>query len=439
MFSALDDRYKNDLKELQKYFGEDAYIKEKVVVEKKYLALICSLQNIDFHINNAFMREEPDLSRIKEIENVIRHDTKAIEVYLQECLRTHLLDQYIPMVHWGLTSWDVISLASTHLLQQSIQNVVLKKLSKVLEKLGDFANNENVLLGRTHGQPATPIQVKDFFHFYISRLLRQCQKLNQSTNELTVKFGGTVGKLQIHHTFLSDELIEQKFADWIQKEFHGLQRSPYTTQIDAYDSWIGLFQDMQLICGILLDFVKNVWGYISLDLLKQKVINQEVGSSVMPHKVNPIQWENAEGNLKLAIGFFQTLCNSLVESRFQRDMSDSTIIRNIGVPIAHMYLALVMVVRGLDRLDFNQETAIQELNQHYEVLTEVIQHVFRQHNIENAYDIMKEYSRGQSMNQDQYLEFIGKLEERFQDKNIRWDMLKRWTPEDYGKVKIRYE
>ncbi len=432
MLSPLDDRYRYSLQPLYEYFGENALILRKYQVELDYLAVI---QDKPVHID--LMKEEVDVSRVKEIERDIQHDTKAVEIYIQERLRYYGQTDLIQWVHWGLTSWDIVSVATTSLLRESILKVLYPKVELICEilKRRVIYHKEDVMMGRTHGQPATPLTMGNFFSFYGTRMERQKTRLLRNCGDMTVKFGGTVGGLHLHYLFMRDHDIEYFLDNWILGKY-GLIRSRETTQIDAYDSWIEVFQTLGLMGGILLDFVKNIWNYISLDLLRQKVVEREVGSSVMPHKVNPIHWENAEGNLKWAIGLLETLGSELVESRYQRDMSDSTLIRNVGVPLGHFYLALCMIEKGLDRIEFNSLRANEELENHYEVLTEAIQHVLRLHGVENAYEIVKEQSRGEVLTQQAYLSMIYRLNHLYPQ--ICWDDMMKWSPIDYGKKIMIY-
>jgi len=433
--SPLDERYARYTAELTPFFGECALIVEKANVEKAYFMFL--MKPPASTALTRWLEEEPDVNRVKEIERTLNHDTKAVEVYLQERLEFYGLAQYRQWIHWGITSQDVISVAYTMLWRRAYHDVIMPEVSRIWRKCDGLAQEYDKipLLSRTHGQPATPTTVGHFFQVYATRIHRQTTALYLALDELTVKFGGTVGGLHIHQVFYPEQDWNAKLTEWIQEVFR-VRRSQHTTQIDAYDAWIRVFQATELLAGILQDLAKNVWHYISLGVFVQKQVRAEVGSSVMPHKVNPIHWENAEGNLQLTQGLLRTLSGSLVESRFQRDMHDSTVVRTVGVPLGHLFVALQMMDEGFHRFAVNEMHVINELENHYEVLTEVIQHILRIYEIDSAYDILKEHTRGTTMTQKDYHRLVSHLEREFPQMN--WDIVRDWTPHEYALGLIQY-
>lgn len=430
--SPLDGRYWSKLNTLSDYFSEFALIKYRVKVEVEYFINLCEiplpmLKGFDKNhyeslrnIFNNFSNE--DAKRVKEIERTINHDVKAVEYLIKEKMEGIINDwgKYKEFIHFGLTSQDINNTAIPFALKKSINDVYIPSLENVLQSLTTIATHsiQVPLLARTHGQPATPSRMGKEIMVFIERLKRQKQTLENT--KLTAKFGGATGQFNAHYVAIPS-VDWPKFADEFITNSFDLQREQYTTQISHYDQMGAVFDAMKRINTILIDLCRDMWTYISMDYFKLKVKEGEVGSSAMPHKVNPIDFENAEGNCGFAIAIFDHLANKLPISRLQRDLSDSTVLRNVGVPIGHSILAFTYLNNGLGKVDLNEDKIKADLEDHWIVVSEAIQTVLRREGFPNPYEIIKKHTRGQKVTQETIRKIIEELEI---DDNIKNELLK---------------
>lgn len=428
--SPIDGRYHNQTSELIKYFSESALIKYRIQIEVEYLIKLTKaldLPNKDIDTLKTLYTDFWFLfaSKIKSIENITNHDVKAVEYFIKEYIEKSNLKHLREFVHFGLTSQDINNTAIPLLLKDWLNEIFIFQVENLIQKIEDKFNlwEDIPMLARTHGQPATPTTLGKEFRVFQERLTIQLQEL-KSIN-LYCKFGGATGNLNAHY-------VAYPNTNWIDfsNEFAnslGLHRSQHTTQIDHYDSLSKLFDNLKRINTILLDFCQDIWLYISMDYFKQKTKENEVGSSAMPHKVNPIDFENAEGNLGLANALFIHLSSKLPISRLQRDLTDSTVIRNIGVPISHTHIAFKSILKGLDKLILNQDKINQDLNDNWIVVSEGVQTILRRENYPNPYEELKKLTRGKQINQETILDFIDNLE----ISNSIKEELKKITPFNY--------
>jgi len=400
--SPVDGRYGSKTEVLSDYFSEHALIKYRVKVELLYLLDLgqLSLKNlpaftsrqidlIDWVIENY---QEEDSKKIKDIESVTNHDVKAVEYYIKEILEANEMSNIKEFVHFGLTSQDINNTALPLMLKDALQTVMLPMLHEVLDKVKSLATEYTgiPMLAKTHGQPASPTTLGKEFLVYVERLSIQIDQL--TTYKLRAKFGGATGNLNAHKVSYP-EIDWVKFADGFIASL-GLERMTYTTQIAHYDEMAYVFDVFKRIDTILIDLCQDIWTYISMDYFKQKTVKGEIGSSTMPHKVNPIDFENAEGNLKYANAIFNFLSEKLPVSRLQRDLTDSTVGRNIGVPMAHALIAYKSLLKGLSKLLLNQEAIDRDLDNNWAVVAEAIQTILRRENYPNPYEALKELTRG---------------------------------------------
>ncbi len=418
--SPIDGRYQEKTKELSEYYSEYALIKYRVFVEIQYFIALVQIplpQLKDFDIdkvdelNNLFENFNlKDAIRIKEIEKTTNHDVKAVEYYLKERFEELNISDYKEFIHFGLTSQDINNTATPYLIKNSISEIYLPQIKVITDELEALSNNWAgiPMLARTHGQPASPTTLGKEFKVFIERLNKQIQQLK--TNKIFAKFGGATGNFNAH--VVSYPGIDWiKFGDHFVNEYLGLHRSRYTTQIAHYDDLADIFQNMARINTILIDFCRDVWTYISMEYFKQKVIAGEVGSSAMPHKVNPIDFENAEGNLGIANAIFQHLGSKLPISRLQRDLTDSTVLRNVGVPVAHSLIAFKSIIKGINKLLVNEQKIHNDLESNWMVIAEAIQNILRRESYPNPYEALKALTRGKSsIGKHDLHEFINGLE-----------------------------
>jgi len=417
--SPLDGRYRSKTEVLSEYFSEYALIQYRLMVEVEYLIALSGMQGffvlteedkknlrslyVDF---NLFAAE-----RIKFLESETNHDVKAVEYYLKEQLKNISLNGIKEFVHFGLTSQDINNTAIPVSLREGVYNALLPSLEELIERLSSLAVSwENVpMLARTHGQPASPTRVGKELQVFVERLNKQVQKLKQY--QFHGKFGGATGNFNAHHVAYPN-VDWKSFADDFLKNSLGLVRNQHTTQIDHYDDLAELFDIFRRINVILIDLSKDIWQYVSMEYFTQKMVSSsEVGSSAMPHKVNPIDFENAEGNLGMANALLDFFSNKLPVSRLQRDLTDSTVLRNIGVPLGHSLVAYTSLVKGLGKLELNTVALDKDLNKNWAVVSEAIQTVLRRENYPNPYEKLKEFSRGKTqLTQSDFLEFIDNLD-----------------------------
>jgi len=435
--SPVDGRYHNKTKELADYFSEYALIKYRVLVEVQYFLALCHLplpqlssfpaQKLDEleRFTNRFGLD--GAKAIKTIERTTNHDVKAVEYYLKEQFDAMGIGAYKEFIHFGLTSQDINNTAMPLLFRHAQEQVYLPLLQQVRDQLYTLARTwaEVPMLARTHGQPASPTRLGKEIAVFVSRLDAQLEQLLQIPH--SAKFGGATGNFNAHYVAYPGN-DWSAFADRFLHDYLGLNRSQPTTQIEHYDNMAAQFQAMKRINTILLDLSRDIWTYISMDYFKQKVVAGEVGSSAMPHKVNPIDFENAEGNLGIANALFTHLADKLPISRLQRDLTDSTVLRNIGVPVAHTLIAFKSIRRGLGKLLLNEEKLSADLAANWMVVAEAIQTILRREGYPRPYEALKTLTRGKAgVGQADIHAFIDTLDISSAVK----DELKRITPENY--------
>jgi adenylosuccinate lyase len=417
--SPIDGRYQRYTLALQDFFSEKALIEYRVKVEVEYLISLSEESKItelpEFEQKTkAFLRKIyedfslEDAEKVKEIEKVTNHDVKAVEYFLKEKIKGTEIEKYSEFIHFCLTSEDVNNLSFSLMWKEAVSKVVLPKIQELKSILKTFAeeNKNTSMLSLTHGQPATPTTFGKEIAVFVYRLNRQIQNLEKTT--LFAKFGGATGTWGTHKV-VYPEVDWLDFSDRFVSKF-GLELNPLTTQIVPSDTLAENYNTFVLINNILVDFSQDIWLYISREILGQKKKEGEIGSSAMPHKINPINFENAEGNLKLANSIFGGLVNQLQISRMQRDLTGSTVIRNQGTALAHSFIAYQNVLKGLERITVNQVKMEEELNNHWEILAEPIQTVLRKLNYPNPYETLKELTRGQKVTKENLTKFIQKLE-----------------------------
>ncbi|MGA3014360.1 MAG: adenylosuccinate lyase [Bacteroidales bacterium] len=401
--SPIDGRYRKVTDPLSAYFSESAIIRYRIMVEVEYFIALCNIPlpqlqgfNKDlFPEIRSFYRhfEIESAVRVKEIEKITNHDVKAIEYFLKEKFTELHIDEFKEFIHFGLTSQDINNTAFPLALKEAFLNIYKPMLDEILDTIKHKSKEwkKIPMLARTHGQPASPTTVGKEFYVFAERLEKQIDLLQSIPS--SAKFGGATGNFNAHHVaYLTIDWI--KFADAFVQESLGLQRSTTTTQIEHYDNLAAFFDNLKRINTILLDFSKDIWTYISMDYFHQKVKKNEVGSSAMPHKVNPIDFENAEGNLGFANALFEHLSAKLPISRLQRDLTDSTVIRNTGVPLAHSMIAFRSILKGVDKLILNEEKLCKDLDDNWVVISEAIQTILRRENYPDPFEALKDLTRG---------------------------------------------
>ena len=438
--SPIDGRYHKVTKDLRPIFSEYGLIHNRVKVEIKWLIKLCNEKNLkeipsltneqinilNDMINNFNLNEA---KRVKEIEQTTRHDVKAVEYYLKEKVLAHplLKDAKIDeFIHFATTSEDCNNLSYALMLLQAKNDILLPKMKEIINKLNELAHlYSNVsMMARTHGQNATPTTMGKELANFVYRLNRQYQQIKKI--KLLGKLNGAVGNFNAHIITYPQENWPEISRSFIEDDLL-LTYNPYTTQIEPHDYISELFNALLRFNTILLDMNRDMWSYISLGYYKQIVIKGEIGSSTMPHKVNPIDFENSEGNLGLSNAMMEFFANKLTKSRLQRDLSDSTVLRNLGVGFAYSYVGFSSVLKGLSKLQPNKEKAINELENNWQILAEAIQIVMKLEGLDNAYEIIKLKTRGVSLDQNSYAELIENLDISEAAK----DKLKKLTPTNY--------
>ena len=435
--TPIDGRYFKKTSALQEYFSEAALIKYRVQVEIEYFIALCNSSIKQLHhfpkkkfsdLRNLYINfNQKDAERIKEIESITNHDVKAVEYFIKEKFETLSLDEFKEFIHFGLTSQDINNTAVPLSIKEAIEKIYLPKLKKNIELLKTKAKEwKNIpLLARTHGQAASPTRMGKEIQVFIERIEKQLFLLN--TIPFTAKFGGATGNFNAHHIAYPDINWKNFANDLITKTFK-LERQQTTTQIEHYDNLAALMDNISRINTIFIDFSRDIWSYISIDYFKQKIQQGEVGSSAMPHKVNPIDFENAEGNLGIANAIFNFLSKKLPISRLQRDLTDSTVLRNIGVPFAHTLIALSSLNTGINKLLINEESIVRDLEKNWAVVAEAIQTILRREGYPNPYETLKELTRkNTSINEESINNFIESLKI---DENIKSE-LRKITPTNY--------
>jgi len=418
--SPLDGRYRQKVDELDLYFSEFGLIRYRLMVEVEYFIALCDIplpQLIDFKKDNykvlRSIYEDFDLSdaeKIKEREKVTNHDIKAIEYFLKERFFQSGWGKWSEFIHFGLTSQDINNTAIPLSLKDALINVYFPLLYEVRETLATFADEwkDIPMLARTHGQPASPTRLGKEIEVFVARLDGQIKYFGQIP--YSAKFGGATGNFNAHKVSFPD-IDWITFANNFVNEELGLQRSHPTTQIDHYDNLAALFDNMRRINVILLDLARDIWSYISIEYFRQKIKKGEIGSSAMPHKVNPIDFENGEGNLGYANAIFEHLSMKLPVSRLQRDLTDSTVLRNIGVPIGHSVLAFHSLLKGLNKLIVNTDKIHSDLENNWAVVSEAIQTILRREGYPKPYEALLELTRtNQKITGESISDFIDSLD-----------------------------
>ena len=434
--SPLDGRYKKDTEKLSDYFSESALIRFRIQVEIEYLIALANQKHINeldpiSKTDKSRLRKlyisfsVEDAKRVKAIELATNHDVKAVEYYVRERLEKMNKKRLFPWIHFALTSEDVNNLAYSLMWQNAIKEIYDPELNMIIIKLTSIAKQFSTtpMLSLTHGQSATPTTFGKELAVFIQRLKRQHTQMNK--HQLQGKFGGATGTWAAHY-------VAYPKIDWLQfaEKFIlslGLEPNLVTTQIEPHDSVVESYHMVIRVNNILIDFCRDIWFYISRGIVQQKKIPGEVGSSTMPHKINPIQFENAEGNLGIANALLNHLSNKLPTSRMQRDLTDSTTLRNQGVAMGHSYLACKNILKGLRRITINKKEMKKELNNHWEVLAEAVQTILRKSGSANAYEQLKQMTQGHTVTQESLLDFVTLLRLPEEDK----ERLKKLTPEDY--------
>ena len=417
--SPIDGRYQKTTSVLSPFFSEQALIRYRLFVEIAYFEALSRipLEELDGmpagsmeklkRLYQAFT--EADALRIKEIESITNHDIKAVEYFLKERFDQLGLQAYREFVHFGLTSQDINNTAIPLSLKEGLEQVIFPVIEELLSRLKDLSVQwEDIpMLARTHGQPASPTLLGKEILVFHERIRLQFEQLKQMP--FPAKFGGATGNFNAHHVAYPD-IDWNQFAEQFTAKL-GLKRSFPTTQIEHYDQLAAIFDNLKRICTILIDLDRDFWSYISMEYFRQRLVKHEVGSSAMPHKVNPIDFENAEGNAGVAIALFEHLSAKLPVSRLQRDLTDSTVLRNMGVPVAHMLIALKSTLRGLDKISLNQEALNHDLEKNMAVVAEAIQTILRKIRYPEPYEKLKDLTRNNHIITRQALDqFIDSLD-----------------------------
>jgi adenylosuccinate lyase len=438
--SPIDGRYHSKTDVYSKYFSENALIHYRVLVEVEYFISLCELPLKQLaavpvavfpKLRNIYLDfSENDAAKIKEIEKVTNHDVKAVEYFLKEKFDSLDLSEYKEFIHFGLTSQDVNNTSVPISIKKGLEEVYYPELELFIKLLTRKADEwrDVSMLAKTHGQPASPTRLGKEMMVYVSRLTRQLEQLKAVPH--SGKFGGATGNFNAH--FVAYPTLDWKqFGDKFLKEKLGLEREQWTTQISNYDNLAALLDAMKRINTILIDFSRDIWSYVSMEYFKQKIKDGEVGSSAMPHKVNPIDFENAEGNLGMANAVFAFLGEKLPISRLQRDLTDSTVLRNVGVPFAHTRIATQSLLKGLDKLLLNEPAVYKELDNTWAVVAEGIQTILRREKYPEPYEALKALTRtNEGINERTISDFIDTLQV---DEKVK-EELRRITPRNYTGV-----
>ena len=439
--SPIDGRYRKQVQQLDEYFSEFALIKYRVIVEidyfifladKKFFKLSPKAKTFLLDLKDNF--SEADAKTIKEIEATTNHDVKAVEYFLKIQLDKANCSELKEWIHFGLTSQDINNTAIPLSWKNSMEFDYLPALINLMQHIQDLAVTwKNVpLLARTHGQPASPTKLGKEFMVFVERLHNQIALFLNIP--YAAKFGGATGNFNAHHIAFPKRNWVELGNEFVEDRL-GLQRMQFTTQIEHYDYFAAHFDNLKRINNILIDMSRDIWTYISMDYFKQKTKKGEVGSSAMPHKVNPIDFENAEGNLGMANALLEHLSAKLPVSRLQRDLTDSTVLRNIGTPVAHMTIAIKSIEKGLGKLVLNEAKLKTDLENNWAVVAEAIQTILRRENYPNPYEALKDLTRGNnSIDKKSIHAFIGKLKVSAAIKAE----LKKITPHNYTGIHPKF-
>jgi adenylosuccinate lyase len=400
--SPIDGRYHLKTKTLEKYFSEAALIRYRVKVEIEYFIALCelpltelkNLKKSDYEKLRSYYQNfnNEDAMAVKTIESTTNHDVKAVEYFIKDKMTLEGFGSEKEFIHFGLTSQDINNTAIPMSILDAINEIYIPFLNNLIKDLSRLSDDWKAIpmLAKTHGQPASPTRLGKEIYVFVERLNHQ-KEILLSVNHAG-KFGGATGNFNAHH-------VAYPQIDWVQfannflSEKLNLKRSQTTTQIEHYDHLAGLFDVIKRINTIILDLNRDMWTYISMDYFKQKIKKGEIGSSAMPHKVNPIDFENSEGNLGIANAILEHLSAKLPVSRLQRDLTDSTVLRNVGVPFAHGLIAITSTIKGLNKLLLNQEAIDNDLNNNWAVVAEAIQTILRREGVENPYELLKDLTR----------------------------------------------
>lgn len=432
--SPIDGRYSQKVNELVDYFSEAALIKYRIFIEIEYFVRLCDVLPELFSVTpeqilqlrQRISRLSPsDFDKIKKFESTTNHDVKAVEYFIKEVFDETGLTEHKEFVHFGLTSQDINNMAYPLMMKNCHEKVIIPIIDSVINKLNDLYRLwiEVPMLARTHGQVATPTKLGKEILVFVKRLESAFIILNEVP--FSCKFGGATGNLNAHYVAYP-KINWNRFSENFAKEL-GLVRSFPTTQIEHYDHMAAYFDSLKRINTILIDLSRDFWQYISINYFTQKVNTNEVGSSAMPHKVNPIDFENAEGNFGMANAIFEHLSSKLPISRLQRDLTDSTVLRNVGVPIAHTIISLKSLLKGLEKIDANFDVILADLDNNWQVVAEAIQTILRREKVTNPYEKLKELTRGEKVTEETIKTFISTLEVKDE---VKEELLKI-TPRNY--------
>ena len=435
--SPIDGRYSSKTSELNKFFSEKALMKYRLIVEIEYFISLCEfdipeLEGFDSSKFELLRKIYIDFSNddaaiIKGIEKTTNHDVKAIEYFLKEKFEELNLSKFVEFIHFGLTSQDINNTAIPLSLKEMFDEVYYNSIELILSSLEEISNEwkDIPMIARTHGQPASPTKLGKEIKVFITRVNEQLKLLRNIP--IAAKFGGATGNFNAHHVAYKNHNWLQFSKNLIENKL-GLKHSYPTTQIEHYDHLAAIFDNLKRINTILIDFNRDIWLYISMDYFKQKIKKGEIGSSAMPHKVNPIDFENSEGNLGYANSIFQHLSEKLPVSRLQRDLTDSTVLRNIGVPISHTLIAFKSTIKGINKLIVNETKIQEDLNNNWAVVAEAIQTILRRINYPKPYEALKELTRTNAkIDKNNIKKFIDSLDISEEIKSE----LKNITPENF--------
>ena len=418
--SPIDGRYYSKTKELREYFSEYALIRYRVRIEIEYFIELTKndipqLKGFDkskYELLRSLYQNftAEDAEKVKNIEKTTNHDVKAVEYFIKEFFDAHNLSQFKEFIHFGLTSQDINNTATPLLLKEAVENEYLPRLANTVATIANLAEEwkEIPMLARTHGQPASPTRLGKEMNVFVVRLNEQIRQLKQIP--FSAKFGGATGNFNAHNVAFP-HIDWMAFGNKFVNETLGLHRSCPTTQIEHYDNIAALMHCMARINTIFIDFARDIWTYVSMEYFKQKIKAGEVGSSAMPHKVNPIDFENAEGNLGIANAICEHLARKLPISRLQRDLTDSTVLRNLGVPMGHIFIALASLDKGMSKLLLNREKIDADLENNWMVVAEAIQTILRRENYPNPYEALKALTRTNAkVTHQTFIDFIAGLD-----------------------------
>ncbi|MDR0421232.1 MAG: adenylosuccinate lyase [Prevotellaceae bacterium] len=439
--SPIDGRYGQQTENLYPYFSEYGLIKYRIMVEVEYFIALCELplpqlKNINKscynRLRNLYLHFSlDDAQHIKKTEQITNHDVKAVEYFLKEKFDELELSNFREFVHFGLTSQDINNTAVPYSLHDALNDIYYPLINEIVSNLLTLSVEwkDVAMLARTHGQPASPTRMGKEIDVFIERLTKQINSLKNM--RCSAKFGGATGNFNAHHVAYP-QIDWRSFANNFVENILKLERSQSTTQIDHYDKLSEIFDNLKRINVIFIDLCRDMWTYISMEYFKQKIKVGEIGSSAMPHKVNPIDFENAEGNLGIANALFEHLSAKLPVSRLQRDLTDSTVLRNIGVPIAHTVIAFKSILKGLNKIYLNEDAVNRDLDKNWMVVAEAIQTILRREAYPNAYEKLKELTRTNTIVTEHHIkEFIDTLDISDELKKE----LKKINPHNYVGIK----